>query len=190
MALSTFLGCKRAPDEPAPPAPQVTAKELAPPEAAPAPPEAAPAPPVVASEYTTPTRTSEELLADLKTICESAAQKQSPLLMEFSAPWCGDCRKLAEMKKEPVLLAQLEQSPHYVVNIGHFDQHEDLLEAFDIHSIANWQIVGTDNCSEPPGKWKRLEARTLEPRSGKKVSAAELAQWLKTAMAAPAAKAL
>lgn len=134
--------------------------------------------PKPASAYSVPDRSPEELDQGLRAACQAGAQSKQPLLIEFSAPWCGDCRRLAEMKKEPALAKKLGEVPHYVVNVGHFDRHDGLLKDFKIRAIANWKIVGTDDCEKAIAEWPRLAGRTLEPQSSDKISSAELVAWL------------
>jgi thiol-disulfide isomerase/thioredoxin len=130
--------------------------------------------------YNVPERSEKELAADLLAACTQAKAQGSPLLIEFSAPWCGDCRRLAQLKSEPVLAEALKNTPHYVVNIGNFDHHEKLLDAFRIKSIAKWKVVSTEAGETPALEWKQLASRTLEPATGKKVVTPEdLVAWLK-----------
>ncbi len=129
--------------------------------------------------YNIPERNETELAADLRAACVEAKIKGSPLLIEFSAPWCGDCRRLAQMKQEPNLSSALAKTPHYVVNIGHFDQHEALLNAFSVKSIAKWKVVSSEDCGKPALEWRQLASRTLEPATGKSVvTSSDLVAWL------------
>lgn len=118
------------------------------------------------------------LSASLREACQAAQRQKRPLLIEFSADWCGDCRRLEEMKKEPPLTAAWQQTPHFRVDVGHFDAHDALREAFGVKAIAAWHFVEASKCDTPASSWPRLAARTLEPRSGQAVTPSELAEWL------------
>jgi len=130
--------------------------------------------------YDTPIRSPHELTAALSTECERARERKRPLLIEFSAAWCSDCQKLDIMKRSQVLADELEKWPHVIVNVGEFDQHLDMLEAFEIRSIARWVILKPIDCERPVDRWPRIAQRTLEPASGEQrdLSPADLAKWL------------
>jgi thiol-disulfide isomerase/thioredoxin len=128
--------------------------------------------------YTVSEQTAEEVATGLGQACKQAKENGGRLLIEFSAPWCGDCRRLAEMKMEAVLSDKLKGIPYFVVNVGDFDRHEGLLRAFEVRSIARWQVVEASDCDTPPGGWRRIAHRTLEPKTGKPVTAEELAGWI------------
>ena len=131
--------------------------------------------------YDVPELSPSQLDEALKSECNKAHAVGKPLLVEFSASWCGDCVRLAEMKREPALAQALKEVPMVSVNVGRFDQHESLLNAFGIKSIAHWQIVDTNQCRAPVESWDRRESRTLEPQSKKsEVTSRDLALWLKT----------
>ncbi len=130
--------------------------------------------------YDTPIRSPHELTAVLSTECERARERKQPLLIEFSAPWCSDCQKLDIMKRSQVLADEIEKWPHVIVNVGEFDQHLDMLETFEIRSIARWVILKPIDCERPIDQWPRIVQRTLEPASGEErdLSPADLAKWL------------
>ena len=130
------------------------------------------------ADYHYPEYTESELAVELKRACVEAQEKKQPLLIEFSAPWCSDCRKLNQMKKEPVLAQALAKQTHSVVNIGNFDRHEALLAHFRVKAIAQWSLVDASQCDASASTWRILKQRTLEPKSGKKVTPRELARWL------------
>lgn len=190
VAVGILVGCdSKSVDQAVPPGPpRSSAAEpaVAAQPAAPAPAKAS----ATKSAYDIPERSEQELAGDLLAACLEAKAKGSPLLIEFSARWCGDCRRLAEMKKEPLLASALAKTPHYVVNIGHFDHHEKLLDAFSIKSIAKWKVVSSEECDKPVEGWRQLASRTLEPATGEKVvTTSDLVAWLEEKMSAsPALK--
>ena len=132
------------------------------------------------SEYDTPVKSATAVQSELTQACLSAAQKKQPLLIEFSAPWCGDCQKLHGMKAEAELAAELANWDLVVINVGQFDQHTDLQGAFEVGAIANWAVVTPTDCATPAQTWPRKAQRTLEPRSGEPVTSSELATWLRS----------
>ena len=85
------------------------------------------------------------------------------------------------MKQEAVLAEELRAWPNVTINVGMFDLHRDLLDAFGIQKIANWSVFQPQNCNEPFEDWPRIESRTIEPSSGaeRDASPAALARWLR-----------
>ena len=134
------------------------------------------------SSYDTAVRDETELAAALASVCTRSLESGRPLLMEFSAPWCSDCLVLHRMKQEEALAAELAQWPHIVINVGEFEEHPELLEAFDVRSIARWVVLRPASCKAPISQWRRITQRTLEPDSGaeRAVSAGDLAEWLES----------
>ena len=132
------------------------------------------------TEYDAPLLSPAALRAELGRACTSAVDQAKPLLLEFSAPWCSDCQKLHRMKQQSVLADELENWPTLTINVGNFDAHRDLLEAFEVKQIAHWAVLAPNNCSRDPESWPRLAQRTLEPSSGaeRSQSPADLANWL------------
>lgn len=137
---------------------------------------AAKKPPV--EDYSHPLLNEVQLGKALNASCLEAQERKQALLIEFSAPWCSDCRKLAKIKQKAPLAEALSAQTHLVVNIGHFDQHEELLEHFKVKAIAQWSLVDTQECEKSAVSWKILKQRTLEPGSGPPVDAGQLASWL------------
>lgn len=125
-------------------------------------------------------RSDSELEAELAGLCERARRRDHPLLVEFSAAWCSDCRRLQEMKGHPALAAELRRWPSITVNVGRFDRHRPLLDALDVDSIAHWQVFAPDDCADGIADWPSLARRTLEVSSGaaRSLSPADLAGWL------------
>ena len=134
---------------------------------------------------------TQELEQSLRTKCESARRSNKPLLIEFTAPWCGDCVQLGKMKKEKALADELKHWEVQLIDVGRFDRHQELLTAYKIDAIAQWTLISpqakspksTENnqCSKPATQWTRMTQRTLEPLSAKEtITPAVLAKWLAT----------
>ncbi len=150
----------------------------------PVPAEPVPAPAPAAEAPYWVKRTDLELDALLTATCKEAEAAGKPVLLAFSAPWCGDCRKVRELEGEEPLKGELDHWAKVVVDVGRFDQHTPLREAFGVAGIAHW-VALRPACSEPVAGWPRLDAGTFEPASNPNWprSAAELAAWLRTARA-------
>ena len=130
--------------------------------------------------YDVPFRTDAELDQEIGRVCRDAIERDRPLLMEFSAAWCSDCRKLNEMKSESTLAAELSEWSSLTVNVGRFDRHTELMASLDIESIAHWAIFTPSDCRTPVSAWPRHAARTLEVSSGaaRNLTPRDLAEWL------------
>lgn len=138
------------------------------------------------SVYDVPIRSSGEIVASLRAACEDSLDRSRPMLVEFSAAWCSDCQTLHRMKQRRVLERELSSWPKVVINVGMFDRHRELLEAFGVEAIAHWVVLSPRDCAPPAASWRRLAERTLEPASGPErgLSAAEIAEWLAAIRAA------
>jgi len=130
--------------------------------------------------YDVPERTDLELLGATREACEAARAQSQPLLLEFTAAWCSDCRALDKLKQEPKLAQALARYRQLAINVGRFDRHPTLLQSFGVRAIAYWVIVAPRDCSTPPYVWPRIASRTLEPATGTPVRSDELASWLDT----------
>lgn len=132
--------------------------------------------------YDTAIRGDAELSAALADVCGRSLERDRLLLVEFSAPWCSDCLVLHRMKQQRPLAAELSRWPRIVINVGEFEEHPELLEAFDVRSIARWIVLRPSNCEAPIFEWPRIAQRTLEPDSHDErgVSPGDLARWLES----------
>lgn len=130
--------------------------------------------------YDVPFLGEAELKDELDGLCTRARATGRPLLIEFSAAWCSDCRRLHQMKQAPALASELAAWPRLVVNVGRFDRHRSLLAARGVESIAHWEILAPTHCAEPVAAWPSLAKRTLEVSSGaaRHLSPEDLAGWL------------
>jgi len=103
-----------------------------------------------------------------------AAKEGRRLLLEFVAPWCGDCREMARLDETPVVAQTLRTRFERVrINIGKWDRHEALRTSYGVRALATYIVID-------PKSSKELAKTTLEPvtKKGKKLSAEEWAAWL------------
>ncbi len=126
-----------------------------------------------------------ELDQQLENACKAAVSDHGLVLLAFSADWCGDCRQLDAMTHQPPLQQELENWQMVTVDVGRFDRHKDLLQAFQVRSIARWAALAPSDCSKPVTEWPRLKVDTLEPKSrpDSARTPADVAQWLAEARA-------
>lgn len=107
---------------------------------------------------------------------------ERPFLLDFGAPWCRDCRRLAELTKHAELERELSHWASLKINVGDFDQNTRLLAAFGVRAIAHWVALAPHDCAAPIDDWPRLGDRRVEPVTGGRGDAnpQHLWQWLKT----------
>ena len=130
------------------------------------------------TDYAVPLRTPAQLRSAITAQCNAARAARLPLLLEFSARWCTDCRTLATMKKGGPLAAALAQKVKLVeVNVGDFERHKDLIALYDVDRIATWVMLRPTDCAAPIEKWPKLASRSVEPLSGG-AKVGELIAWL------------
>lgn len=128
-------------------------------------------------------RSDVELQTALMQVCEASTSDGKPVLLEFSAPWCIDCRALEALEPHPRMVEEYANWHRLRVDVGRFDRHADLLAAFDVKAIAHWTALRPDTCTQPASKWRSLGDKLVELNSGS--AAAEgpegLLMWLKMA---------
>lgn len=139
------------------------------------------------TDYAVPERSEEDLSVAMRTRCRAAKAAGKPLLVEFSARWCPDCRALATLKEQPPLSEALAQVELLEINVGNFDRHPALLAFFDVDRIATWVMLRPEVCETPIFSWPRVGRRVVEPESSP-VAVSELAAWVRAGGAMGAAK--
>lgn len=130
-----------------------------------------------------PEISDEVLYKQLAQKCEAAKLAEKPLLLEFSAGWCKDCKELKKYKETEVVKNELKNWETQLINVGRHDRHKKLIEHFEIKSIArNIVIMPNENCGKQPEEWKMASDTVVEPLSDKEhIGTAEAyANWLKS----------
>lgn len=152
-----------------------------PPTAARPAPQPEPAPTAEASPWIQ--RTDLEMDAALRSSCEASVADGKPVLLEFSAAWCVDCRKLHDLAADDEVIAEMAQFHHLTVDVGKWDRHKGLIDAFGVSALAWWSVLQPEDCSAPPPGWKRLKEGSFEPAStGSGARTAEgVTAWLQDA---------
>jgi thiol-disulfide isomerase/thioredoxin len=131
-------------------------------------------------------RTDLELDDLLKSTCDAAVQDQKPILLEFSAAWCVDCRRLVELSSQPEVRDELARFHHVTVDVGQWDRHQALTKAFGVGMLAWWAVLTPTDCSAPIPTWPRRAEGGFEPSSsGQGARTAEdVLSWLRHARTA------
>lgn len=129
-------------------------------------------------------RTDSELEATLQATCEAARAAEQPVLLQFSASWCTDCKRLHTMSTQEPLRGALARWTTLIIDPGRFDRHKDLLRAFQVSRLATWVAVAPEDCRLPAPAWTRLAHGSFEPATGEPVTAADLVAWLDQARTA------
>ncbi len=128
---------------------------------------------------TTDVTTSDD--APLVAACERARSRHRPLLLDFGASWCPDCRQLASMKKSEPLASELAHFEVLDVDITEPEVHGRSKKAFDVRGIARWIVVEPDQCSAPFENWSVRASRVVEPTTDEEATSARLVAWLSRA---------
>jgi len=138
-----------------------------------------PAPPPEPGPHWQP-RTDAELARALRDTCEASVRSGKPILLEFSAPWCIDCRRLEHLERDEGLSRAYEGWHRLRIDVGRFDRHDGLREAFGVRAIAHWSAVRPTDCSAEAASWPRLKQEVMELETGSTGprSADELVRWL------------
>jgi thiol:disulfide interchange protein len=121
-------------------------------------------------------RTDAELSAKIERAMQCGRARGTRVLLEFTAPWCTDCREMARVEaQEPaqsVLAARFERVR---VNVKRWDAHRGLVERYGIRAIAAY--VALD-----PRTGAVLAQTTQEPITGTSgaITSERWAAWLRS----------
>jgi thiol-disulfide isomerase/thioredoxin len=127
-------------------------------------------------------RTDTELETAVRGACEASKADGKPVLLGFSAPWCQDCVLLHKMESDPAVSAELSNWHRVVADVGRFDRHTALREAFKVDRIAWWVALKPTDCAAPIPSWPVARSGSFEPSSDAKISTpAGVVGWLKAA---------
>jgi len=126
-------------------------------------------------------RTPAELDAALRQACSQGLVDKEPLLLDFGANWCGDCKKLHIMKERAPIADELAHFQVVDINITDPDKHAALMRAYQVKAIARWVVLRPTDCSAPVTDWPRGATRVVEPSSSGDATADQLVAWLRAA---------
>ncbi len=144
-------------------------------------PEAVVPPPVV--EKPAPhwqVRSDQELDALLRETCEVSLADKKPILIEFSAPWCVDCKALEQLEHAGVMNDVYGAWHRVRIDVGRFERHASLRKGFGVSAIAYWVALRPTDCDAPVTVWPRLGQRVVELYSDQTAGGPEgLKGWLR-----------
>lgn len=120
--------------------------------------------------------TESEVLEAITAAKQCAGAHGRKLLLEFVAPWCEDCREMAELDETAVVSDTIRTRFERVrINVGKWDRHEALRENYRVKALATYIVI-------EPKTSRVLAQTTLEPitkKRGKKLTAEDWAAWLR-----------
>jgi thiol-disulfide isomerase/thioredoxin len=125
-------------------------------------------------------RTDTELATLLHAKCMASIEDHRPILIEFSASWCADCRQTAVLVTEPAMVAELASWHHVTINVGRLDQHMALAGRLGLDALGFWVAASPTTCIPEIEAWPILRKSSFEPVTGddKHLTSESLAQWL------------
>jgi hypothetical protein len=98
-------------------------------------------------------QTDGELRGELRAACEAGLADGEPVLMEFTAAWCGDCRWVQAAETDPAVQAEMAQWHRVIVDVGRFERHTELLKHFGGNAITWFVASHPKDCALPVEQW-------------------------------------
>lgn len=102
-------------------------------------------------------RSDAELAHALRTACESAVAQSKPVLIWYSASWCGDCRRHYAHERAGHIDDALSHWERVVIDPGRFDRHTALLEAHGVVGIPTLVATQPIDCTAAATTWPVLD---------------------------------
>lgn len=120
-------------------------------------------------------RTDAQLAAKIERAMQCGRRRGTKVLLEFTAPWCTDCREMARVEaQEPAASVLAERYERVRVNVRQWDAHRALMEQHNVRAIAAYVVLD-------PRTGARLAQTTREPITGASgaITSAQWAAWLR-----------
>lgn len=122
-------------------------------------------------------RTDAELAARIERAMQCGRDRHTRVLLEFTAPWCADCREMMRIEgEEPAKSVLAERFERVRVNVRRWDAHRALVDRFGIRAIAAYVVLD-------PRSGSVLAQTTREPITGAdgRLTSEQWAAWLRAA---------
>lgn len=120
-------------------------------------------------------RTDAELAAKIERATQCGLRRGTKVLLEFTAPWCADCREMARLEaQEPAASVLAQRYERVRVNVRRWDAHRALMERYRVRAIAAYVVLD-------PRTGAALAQTTREPLTGSTgaITSAQWAAWLR-----------
>jgi thiol:disulfide interchange protein len=121
-------------------------------------------------------RTEPELRAKIDRAMACGRARGTRVLLEFTAPWCADCREMERVEsQEPAASVLATRFERVRVNVNRWDAHRALTDRFGVRAIAAY--VALD-----PRTGAVLAQTTREPITGTdgRITSEQWASWLRS----------
>jgi thiol:disulfide interchange protein len=120
-------------------------------------------------------RTDAELRAKIDRAMQCGRARGTRVLLEFTAPWCEDCRAMADLEqREPAATVLATRYERVRVNVKRWDAHRALTERYEIRAIAAYVVLD-------PATGAMIARTTREPITGAdgQLTSEQWAAWLR-----------
>jgi thiol:disulfide interchange protein len=121
-------------------------------------------------------RTDAELDAKIQRALQCGRARGTRVLLEFTAPWCADCREMGRIEaQEPAATVLAQRFERVRVNVKRWDAHRALIERHNIRAIAAYVVID-------PQTGAVLAQSTREPVTGNDgaLTSERWAAWLRS----------